>query len=122
MKPTRDPAAELPLSPPVFHVLLALGDRALHGYGIMQAFDEKTGGTEAILPGTLYATIARMVEADLIEELTEPPADSTDRRRRYYRVTEYGRDVARAESGRLARLLDVARTERLASEVSGQEG
>ena len=122
MKPRRDPAAELPLSPPVFHVLLALGDQALHGYAIMQAFDAKTGGTESILPGTLYATIARMVDAGLIEELPEPPADSTDRRRRYYRVTDYGRDVARAESARLARLLEVARGEQLVSDASGIEG
>jgi DNA-binding PadR family transcriptional regulator len=122
MNPTRDAAAELPLSPPVFHVLLALGDRAMHGYAIMQAFEAKTGGTESILPGTLYATIARMVEAQLIEEPSEPPEDSTDRRRRYYRVTDYGREVARAESARLARLLEVARGEQLVSDATGIEG
>lgn len=122
MRPSRDPAAELPLSPPVFHVLLALGDRAMHGYAIMQAFETKTGGSESILPGTLYATIARMVDAELIEELPEPPEDSTDRRRRYYRVTDYGRQVARAESARLARLLEVARGEQLVSDATGLEG
>lgn len=122
MSTPRDPAAELPLSPPVFHILLALGDRAMHGYAMMQAFEAKTGGTESILPGTLYATVARMLDAGLIEELEEPPADSTDRRRRYYRVTDYGREVARAESGRLARLLDVARGERLVSDVAELEG
>ena len=108
-----DPAELLPLSPPVYHVLLALGERALHGYAIMQAFEDKTAGEDTILPGTLYATIARMVDAGLIEE-GEPGADgSNDRRRRYYRVTEFGRAVARAESERLARLLRVARAEQL---------
>ena len=108
----RDPGEQLPLSPPVYHVLLALGDGAMHGYAIMQAFEEKTGGRDTILPGTLYATIARMVAAELIEEADAPP-DATDRRRRYYRVTPYGRSVAGAETERLARLLKVARNERL---------
>lgn len=120
MSTPRDPRAELPLSPPVFHVLLALGDRAMHGYAIMQAFETKTGGSESILPGTLYATIARMVQGGLIEELAEAPAGSTDARRRYYRVTAHGRHVARAESERLARLLEVARSERLLTGVSPQ--
>ena len=115
-----DPREMLPLSAPVYHVLLALGERALHGYAIMRAFEEKTGGQETLLPGTLYATIARMVDSGLIEELDEPPADSTDRRRRYYRVTDFGRAVARAESRRIARLLDVARRERLAPDTTGR--
>ena len=110
----------LPLSPPVYHVLLALGDRALHGYGIMQAFEDKTGGRETLLPGSLYATIARMVEADLLQELEEAPEESTDPRRRYYRVTEFGREVARAESERIGRLLDLARNEDLAPEGAGR--
>jgi DNA-binding PadR family transcriptional regulator len=109
-----DPRELLPLSPPVYHVLLALGDEAMHGYAIMQAFNDKTGGEDALLPGTLYATIARMVEAGLIAELAEPPDESSDRRRRYYRVTDFGRRVAMAESERLGRLLDVARSQRLA--------
>lgn len=96
-------------------MLLALGDRALHGYAIMQAFEDKTDGQEALLPGTLYATLARMVKAGLVEEPAEPPA-SSDARRRYYRVTPFGREVARAESERLRRLLDVARREALTAE------
>ena len=108
----------LPLSPPVYHVLLALGSDAMHGYAIMQAFTEKTSGQEALLPGTLYATIARMVDVDLIEELREPPPGSSDRRRRYYRVTEFGRAVALAESERIHRLLAVARREQLAPDAS----
>lgn len=115
MGASRNVGELLPLSPPVYHVLLALGDRTLHGYAIMQAFEDKTGGHEVLLPGTLYATLARMVDAGLVEEPPEPP-DSGDARRRYYRVTEFGRAVARAESQRLLLLLDLARRESLTAE------
>lgn len=112
-----DPATFLPLSPPVFHVLLALGDGPLHGYGIMQGFEERTGGRETLLPGTLYATLARMLEGGLVEELPEPPEPGADRRRRYYRLTELGRAVGRAEAERLAMLLGMARRVKLAPEA-----
>ena len=118
MNDSHDPKSLLPLSPPVYHVLLALGGEAMHGYGIMQAFAEKTSGEDALLPGTLYATIARMVDADLIEELPDPEPRSSDKRRRYYRVTEFGRSVAVAESDRIHRLLAVARREQLAPGAS----
>ena len=111
----------IPLSPPVFHVLLALGDSAMHGYAMMQAFEAKTDGAETLLPGTLYATIARMVDAKLIEE-SEPPADASDRRRRYYRVTAFGREVVAAESERLSRLLRIARAENMIPAGSGDAG
>jgi DNA-binding PadR family transcriptional regulator len=114
MNESRDPKDLLPLSPPVYHVLLALGSDAMHGYAVMQAFADKTSGEEALLPGTLYATISRMVDAGLLEELPEAPPESSDKRRRYYRVTEFGRAVARAESDRIHRLLTVARREQLA--------
>lgn len=113
-----DPDTFLPLTPPEYHVLLALGDRALHGYAMMQALDEKTDGRDALLPGTLYATLARMVARGLLSELDEPPEPDADRRRRYYRVTPLGRDVALAESARLRRLLRVAEGENLAQEAS----
>lgn len=108
-----DPDDFLPLTAPEFHVLLAIGDGALHGYAMMQALDEKTAGREALLPGTLYTTLARMVKRGLLEELDEPPEPDADRRRRYYRVSPLGRAVARAESARLRRLLDVAERESL---------
>lgn len=111
------PGAHLPLTPPVFHVLLALGEGPLHGYGIMREFEERTGGRESLLPGTLYATLARMLEGGLVEELPEPPEPGADRRRRYYRLTELGRRVARAEAERLALLLRVARQVKLAPEA-----
>ncbi|MCK5650609.1 MAG: helix-turn-helix transcriptional regulator [Gemmatimonadetes bacterium] len=115
MEPSeRDPRDLLPLSPPVFHVLLALGDNELHGYAIMQEFERMTGGKEALLPGTLYASIARMLEAGLVEEASgEIERGRDDRRRRYYRLTPFGQEVARAESKRMQGLLDVARQQSL---------
>ena len=99
-----------PLSTPVFHVLLALGHERLHGYGIMQAIERKTGGVARILPGTLYTTLNRMLSDGLVEEAPPPDdAPDDDRRRRYYRVTTAGRDVVAAEAERMSVLLDVAR-------------
>jgi DNA-binding PadR family transcriptional regulator len=110
-----DVAELLPLSPAVYHVLLGLGRETLHGYAIMQSFQRLTGGVERLLPGTLYATLARMVEAGILME-AEPPEDDADARRRYYRATEFGRSLAAAESRRLQRLLDIARAQHLAAE------
>ena len=110
--------AFLPLTPPEYHVLLALGNRALHGYAMMQALEDKTRGKDSLLPGTLYATLARMVERGLLEALEQPPEPGSDARRRYYRVTELGRAVAKAESARLRRLLAVAEQEHLVPEGS----
>ena len=107
-----DPDSLLPLSPPVYNVLLALGDRPLHGYAIIQEFERKTGQAGALLPGSLYNTVARMLKAGLIEESSRrPPAEEDDDRRRYYMVTPLGRAVAAAESERLRKLLTVARDE-----------
>ncbi len=109
------PARFLPLSAPVFHVLIALGQDALHGYGILEAIDAKTGGRASILPGTLYATMNRMVDDGLICEVDRP--EGADTRRKYYRVTELGKAVVRAEAERLRVLLDVARAERMTGDV-----
>lgn len=98
----------LPLSPPVYNILLALGDRALHGYAIIQEFERMTGQAGALLPGSLYNTIARMLKSGLVEEVDSPPPMSDDERRRYYLVTPLGRSVAGAESARLRKLLLVA--------------
>ena len=106
----RDPADLLPLGTPVLHILLALGRERLHGYAIMGAIDEKTGGRAQILPGTLYTTLNRMLADGLVEEAPAPDdAPDDDRRRRYYRVTPFGREVVAAETERMAVLLDVAR-------------
>ena len=108
----RDPETLLPLKRATFQVLLALGDESMHGYAIMQAIAAMTEGREAILPGTLYAALARMVDDKLVEE--KDGADVSGRpQRRYYRRTSFGRAVARAESERLSALLDVARAQKI---------
>ena len=116
---SRDPNDLLPLSPPVYHILLALGREPLHGYAIMHQFEERTGGREVLLPGTLYSTLARMTESCLIEETTDRPNSGDDKRRRYYRLTEFGRAVARAESDRMRALLDLAREQDLLPDLAG---
>ncbi len=112
-----DPTTEagfLPLPVSVLHILLALRDEELHGYAIMQALSEVTQGREAILPGTLYAALARMVDEGLVEVREGPDDDASGGpRRRYYRRTTFGGAVARAESERLRALLDVARAQRI---------
>jgi DNA-binding PadR family transcriptional regulator len=98
-----------PLSPPVYHVLLAIGGETLHGYGIMQRFEELMGGAEQILPGTLYATLGRMVDHGLIEETRAPRGEeSGGPPRRHYRLTGRGRAAALAETERMRRLVAVA--------------
>ena len=104
----------LPLTPAVFHILLALADRERHGYGIMQEVTESTHGHVQLGPGTLYGTIKRMIAAGLIVESEErPDPQLDDERRRYYRLTEQGRLVAVAEANRLAALVDLAYSKRL---------
>ena len=112
---TRDPNELLPLKHATYQILLALGDgESLHGYAVMQAIADMTAGRETILPGTLYAALARMVDEGLVEE-SEPRADAASGGppRRYYRRTAFGRAVARAESERLRALLEVARSQRM---------
>ena len=94
--------------------MLALADEELHGYAIMQALSEVTEGREAILPGTLYAALARMVDEGLVEVREGPGRrPSGGPRRRCYRRTTFGRAVARAESERLRALLAVARAQKI---------
>lgn len=114
---TEDPKAHLPLTTPELHVFLALGDDLLHGYAMIEALEEKTGGEDTLLPGTLYATLARMEERGLLERAAPPDEGEVDARRRYYRSTPLGRAVARAEAARLRRLLAVAEREDLAPEA-----
>lgn len=96
---TRSARDILPLSPQVLHILLALAEGELHGYGIMQEVEQRTNGTVKLGPGTLYGAIRRLREDGLIEE--RPAADE---RRRNYRLTAFGRRVARAEVERLEAL------------------
>ena len=108
--------ARLPLKHSTYRVLLALADSEWHGYAIMQAVAEMTDGRETILPGTLYAALARMVDEGLVEVRDGDDDDASGGpKRRYYRRTSLGRAVARAESERLRALLDVAVAQKILS-------
>ena len=89
--------ALLPLAPAFLHILIALGEGERHGYSIMQDVAERTGGRVRMSPGTLYGSIKRMLEEGLIEELTTGAAGA-DERRRFYRITKFGKRVAAAEA------------------------
>jgi DNA-binding PadR family transcriptional regulator len=110
-----DPESFLPLPSSVFHILVAVADQERHGYAIMQDVAARTDGKLKMSPGTLYGSIKRMLNEGLIEELEErPDPEHDDVRRRYYRITRFGRGVAMAESARLAKLLGQARASGLA--------
>jgi DNA-binding PadR family transcriptional regulator len=100
----------LPLTPPVFHILLALADEERHGYGIMQDVARQTNDALQLGPGTLYGCLKRMLAAGLVEESDErPDLELDDERRRYYRMTALGRTMVRAEAGRLAGAVSAAK-------------
>ena len=107
------PESFLPLKPHWFHVLLSLADREQHGYGIMLEVLERTDGKVRLWPATLYGTLKRLMDEDLIEESDERPApEADDARRRYYRLTRLGRRVLAAESTRLEDLVRLIRAKR----------
>jgi DNA-binding PadR family transcriptional regulator len=111
----RDVEAMLPLPPVTFHILVALAEGELHGYAVIQDIAARTGGEVKLGAGTLYRSLHRMLEQGLLDELSERPApELDDQRRRYYRLTTFGAAVARAESRRLSRLVDLARDRGLA--------
>src|SRR5215472_14279264 len=103
----------LPLKTHWFHVLLSLADQEQHGYGIMQEVLDRTRGKVRLWPATLYGTLKRLMDEDLIEESGDRPApELDDARRRYYRLTRLGRKVLAAESARLEELVRVIHTKR----------
>lgn len=103
-----------PLTPSMFHVLLALAGDDLHGYAILKEVELRTGGKVRLSTGTLYGIIKRLVNDGLIVELRSRPAESEDdERRRYYRLTPQGRQVATAEAERMDEILSVARSRNL---------
>ena len=113
MAPADDPTTYLPLSPAVFHVLVSLADADRHGYAIIKDVAERTEGAERLGAGTLYAILKRLLDDDLIAEVPGTQARSDDQRRRYYRLTAFGRRVTRAEVERLERASSIARSTRL---------
>jgi DNA-binding PadR family transcriptional regulator len=107
----RDVTPFLPLTPAAFHVLLALADGSKHGYLILKDVEERTAGEVRLSTGTLYGLIKRFLDDELIVELA--PAAEDDERRRPYRLTALGRDVAAGEAARLEQLVSAARAVRL---------
>ena len=113
-----DPDSFLPLKPALFHILLALSEGDLHGYGIMKAVEEATQGRVVLEPSPLYRRLKRLLDSGIVEESGERPTpESDDRRRRYYRLTPLGRRVLSAEAARLESLFASARVRALAADA-----
>jgi DNA-binding PadR family transcriptional regulator len=108
----------LPLPPATFHILLALLGGERHGYAIIQDVEERTDGELRMSAGTLYRSVARMVEQGLISEVNRRRSIADDERRRYYRITPFGTAVARAEMRRLSQLVRLARASGLTPETA----
>jgi DNA-binding PadR family transcriptional regulator len=105
------PESFLPLTPAVFHILVALGDGEAHGYAIMQTVSEKSMRAVRMGAGTLYGAISRLLEEGLVEESEErPDPKMDDARRRYYRLTDFGARVLAAETKRMSDLVRAARS------------
>ena len=115
MKPNgQPPEAGLDLTPAMFQVLLALGDGEKHGYAILKEVEEQTNGHVRLSTGTLYAMIKRLLsEGVIVECRNRPPAQEDDQRRRYYKLTSFGRQMAMAEVERMERTIATAREKHL---------
>jgi DNA-binding PadR family transcriptional regulator len=110
----QDPESLLPLTTGMFQVLIALADGDKHGYAIIKEVARRTGGDVALSAGTLYTIIRRFEQEGVIaESATRPDAALDDERRRYYGLTDFGRDVARAEARRMETALGMARAKNL---------
>lgn len=108
--PSETPLESLPpLKTAWFHILLALGDGARHGYGIREAVESRTDGRVKLWPANLYGSIRDMTELALLEALDDEEQPVDDQRRRYYRLTLRGRELLRLEADRLQALIDAAR-------------
>lgn len=104
--PARDPDSLLPLRANWFHILAVLSESDQHGYAIMQQVNEQTQNKVRLWPATLYGAIKKLLEEELITEIDDrPSAEDDDARRRYYRITPFGRQVLTAELGRLRELV-----------------
>ena len=105
--------AHAPLTAAMFHVLLSLADGEKHGYAILKEVEEQTAGEVLLSTGTLYGIIKRLLTDGLIVESRQRPVEGDDQRRRYYRLTEEGRQMAVSEAQRMEKLLARARSKRL---------
>ena len=113
----RDPRSFLPLTPLTFQVLLSLADEERHGYGIIRQVQDGTDGLIQLRTGTLYTLLQRLLDEGLVEESDVRPDVGDDERRRYYRLTAFGRTVVSAEARRLESLIVDARRKRLLGRV-----
>jgi DNA-binding PadR family transcriptional regulator len=110
----RDPAGCLPLTAAMFHVLVSMVDGDRHGYAIIKDVSARTGGKVDLGTGTLYGIIKRLVADGLaVESTRRQPASNDDPRRKYYKLTPFGRDVVAAETERLEGMIAAARSTRL---------
>jgi DNA-binding PadR family transcriptional regulator len=107
-----------PLTPLSLAILLALADEERHGYGIIKEVERQTDGQVRVGTGSLYAALQRLADDGLIEDSNREPDPDGDQRRRYLRLTESGREVARQEALRIARVLVVAREKQLVPELT----
>ncbi len=119
-EPAREADAMLPLSPIDLQILLVLTQGDVHGYGLMKAVEEQSGGKVRLEVGSLYRVIKRLLGNGLIEETRHGASDSNEKTsgrgpkpRRFYQVSEFGREVAVAEAGRLSEVLETARAQAL---------
>lgn len=111
---TKKTTPDKPLTPAVYHIMLALANEEKHGYAIMKDVEKQTTGRIMMGPGTLYGSIKRMLLAGLIEETQERPDPLLDdERRRYYRLTGLGRSRVITESERLEQAVKVAREKQI---------
>ncbi len=109
-----DPGALLPLSTPVLQVLISLHEQDRHGYAIIQDIESRTSGEVMLSTSTLYGAVKRMMRDGLIERSDErPDPDLDDERRRYYRITDFGRAVGQAEAQRIERLARIVKRSQL---------
>jgi DNA-binding PadR family transcriptional regulator len=116
-----DTVTYLPLTPAVFHILLALSEGDKHGYAVIVDVRERTAGEVKLGTGTLYTAIKRLLERGLIEDADAPVVEEGEERRRYYTLTILGRAVVQAEAERLERLVGIAR-ERLLLPAATRRG
>lgn len=117
--PPREPHDFLPLGNLPFHVLLALGSGTSHGYALGKEIEERSDGRLRPTTGSLYQALRRLAEDGLIERAPDRPRISSDGRRQYFRLTELGRRVARAEAARLHALVRLAAERDLYTALAG---
>lgn len=112
------PESHLPLPPATYDIILALVDRERHGYAIMKAIAERSEGGSTIGAGTLYGALKRLRAAGIVEETEQADPEAGDERRRYYRLTPHGLDVAKAEARRLGDIVRTAQRLRLVGRIA----